>query len=220
MRRECLRLVRLIWGLFLYALGVVMTISANLGLSPWDVFHQGLADRLGISFGVASILTSAVIIAAAAAMKESVGFGTFCNMIFIGGFIDMMLFGEWIPKMNAFVSGLAMMTAGLFVIAFGSYFYSGAGYGAGPRDSLMVVAARRAGRPVGLCRACVEGAALFCGWLLGGPAGAGTIIAAFGVGIAVQIVFTLLRFDVKAISHEYFTETYARLKNFLARPKK
>jgi uncharacterized membrane protein YczE len=114
--------------------------------------------------------------------------------------------------MRAFVPGLAMMIAGLFVIALASFFYMGAGYGAGPRDSLMVVLARRTGRPIGFCRVCVEGTALLCGCLLGGRAGIGTVISAFGLGIAVQIVFTLLCFDVQTLHQESFLESCARLR--------
>jgi uncharacterized membrane protein YczE len=210
--REGLRITRLVWGLFLYSLGIVMTVHANLGVSPWDVFHQGVSLRLGITFGTASIVVATLIVASVALAGERVGFGTLCNMVLIGAFVDVLMIGGWVPEMRSFVPGLSMMIGGLFVIAFASFFYMGAGYGAGPRDSLMVVMARRTGRPVGLCRVVVEGTALLCGWVLGGRAGIGTVIAAFGVGAAVQIVFTLLRFNVRTIPQESFFESCARLK--------
>jgi uncharacterized membrane protein YczE len=214
MWREGLRVVRLVFGLFLYSTGIVMTVNANLGVSPWDVFHQGLVLRLGITFGTASVVTAVFIVVTTALMREHVGFGTLCNMILIGMFIDVLMFGGWIPQMQAFLPGFAMMAAGLFVIAVASYFYIGAGYGAGPRDSLMVVLARRTGRSVGFCRVCVEGTALLCGWLLGGHAGVGTVISAFGVGIMVQVVFSLLRFNVRTLHQESFLESWARLRAF------
>jgi uncharacterized membrane protein YczE len=206
-------MARLAWGLFMYALGVVMTVHANLGASPWDVFHQGLSLRLGITFGTASVAVGVVIVAFAALAGERVGFGTLCNMVAVGMFADLLMLNGWIPEMSSFVSGLCLMIAGLFVIAIASFFYIGAGYGAGPRDSLMVVMARRTGRPVGLCRAAVETVALFCGWLLGGRTGIGTLIAAFGIGVAVQVVFTALRFNVRMVPQESFCEFCARLKS-------
>ena len=212
MRRESLRLARLIWGLFLYAAGIVLTVNANLGVAPWDTFHQGLSRLLGITFGMASIITSIAIVALSALMKEHIGFGTLCNMILIGVFIDMLMLGGVIPEAQNSAYGFAMLIAGLFVVGVASFFYMGAGYGAGPRDSLMVVLTRRTGRPVGLCRAVIEGVALICGWRLGGHAGIGTVIFAFGIGFAVQIVFTLLKFDVRAVHQETLAETYARLK--------
>jgi uncharacterized membrane protein YczE len=190
-----------------------MTVHANLGASPWDVFHQGLSLRLGITFGVASIVVGAVIVAFVALAGECVGFGTLCNMVVVGVFADVLMLNGWVPEMRSFVPGLCLMTGGLFVIALASFFYMGAGYGAGPRDSLMVLMARRTGRSVGLCRVVVESMALFCGWLLGGRTGVGTIIAAFGIGAAVQVVFTLLRFNVRTIPQESFFETSARLKS-------
>lgn len=210
MRHEGRRILRLVWGLFVYAVGIVLTVHANLGVAPWDVFHQGVSRQLGITFGMASIVVSIAVVGISVLMKEHVGFGTLCNMVLIGAFVDMLMLGKMIPEAHTFTSGIIMMIAGLFVIALASYFYMGAGYGAGPRDSLMVVLTRRTGRPIGLCRAAVEGFALICGWLLGGHAGIGTVISAFGVGFAVQIVFSLLHFDVRTIHQETFAETWGR----------
>ena len=207
-----LRILRLIWGLFLYAAGIVLTINANIGVSPWDVFHQGLARLLGSTLGIAAIITSVSIVVISSVMKEHIGLGTLSNMILIGVFIDVLMLGGIIPEAQTFASGLAMLITGLFVVGIASYFYMGAGFGAGPRDSLMVVMTRRTGRPAGFCRAIIEGIALICGWLLGGYAGIGTVISAFGIGFAVQIVFTLLKFDVRAIRQETLKETFARFK--------
>ena len=135
-------------------------------------------------------------------------------MIFIGVFVDVLMLRVRVPVMQGFMAGLVMLLAGLFVIAIASVFYIGAGYGAGPRDSLMVVLAKRTGRPVGLCRVFIEGVALLLGWLLGGHVGIGTVVSALGVGFAVQIVFALLRFDVRKIYQESFYETCMRFKTF------
>ena len=213
--REIFRLIRLFMGLFVYAFGIVMTIRANVGYSPWDVFHQGIGLHLGLTLGGASILVGAAIVVITVFMKERVGIGTICNMIFIGVFIDVILAGNWIPLMHSFVPGVAMMIGGLFVIGVASFLYMGSGYGAGPRDSLMVAVTKRTGKPVGLCRGYIEGTALLIGWLLGGYAGIGTVISALGIGLAVQIVFSVLRFDVKAIHQESCYETWLRLRNVL-----
>jgi len=211
---EVLRIARLLLGTFLYAVGIVMTIRANLGLSPWDVFHQGVSMRLGITFGMASIIVSVILVALSVFMKEHVGMGTLLNMVLVGLFIDIIMATGGIPEMNNFVFGLLMLAAGLFVIAFASFFYIGAGYGAGPRDSIMVILVRRTGRRVGLCRAVVEGAALLLGWLMGGRAGIGTVIAAFGAGFAIQSVFSLLRFNVQTVRQELLFTTLSRIKKF------
>lgn len=208
---ELFRVARLFFGLFLYAAGIVLTVHADLGVSPWDVFHLGIAKHLELTLGVASIVTAVTIVIVSALMKEHVGFGTLCNMFAIGAFVDVIILSGWIPVAHSFVGGTLMMVSGLFVIALASVFYMGAGYGAGPRDSLMVALAKRTGRSPGFCRCVVEGTVLFIGWLLGGRVGIGTLISAVGIGFAVQIVFGLLHFNVKEVHQESFSETYKRL---------
>ena len=210
--REIYRIVRLFFGLFAYALGIALTIRANVGYAPWDVFHQGVGSLLGLTFGQASIVVSAVVVSIVVCMKENVGFGTICNMILIGIFMDIFLSEGGLPVMRTFISGVAMMIGGLFVLGVATVIYMGAGYGAGPRDSLMVVLTKRTGKPVGLCRGCLEGTVLFIGWLLGGYAGLGTVISVLGIGVAVQFAFFILRFDVKKVHQESCYETFLRLR--------
>ena len=39
------RLVQLQAGLVLFGVSMAMFIRADLGLDPWDVFHQGVSER-------------------------------------------------------------------------------------------------------------------------------------------------------------------------------
>jgi uncharacterized membrane protein YczE len=190
-----------------------MTIHANLGAPPWDVFHQGISLQTGITFGTASVLVGLAIVASVVLAGERVGLGTLCNMVLVGVFADILMLHRWVPEMKSFPSGLVLMLGGLFVIAFASFFYMGAGYGAGPRDSLMVMMAQRTGRSIGLCRVVVESSVLLAGCFLGGRTGVGTLISALGIGIALQVVFTLLRFNVQTVPQESFSESCTRLKS-------
>lgn len=201
------RFIKLIFGLFLFALGIVMTMNANLGYAPWDVFHKGMSNIMGMSIGNASILLGLVICVVVALANEKLGLGTLLNMVLIGLFLDRILLLEIIPRMEGYPKGFAMMVAGLFVISFGSYFYMGSGFGAGPRDSLMVVLERKTGLPVGVCRALIEASAVLFGWLMGGPVGLGTVLAAFGIGFCIQTTFSLLKFKTTDIRHETLRET-------------
>ncbi|WP_286951878.1 MULTISPECIES: YczE/YyaS/YitT family protein [Aminobacterium] len=207
------RITNLLFGLFLFALGVVITMKANLGFAPWDVFHQGIAKTVGMSIGNVSILMGLVICILVFLMGEKIGLGTLLNMLLVGFFIDRILELNILPEMGDFISGVAMMIAGLFTIAFASYFYIGSGFGAGPRDSLMVAVERKTGLAVGVSRGIVEGTAVLIGCLLGGPVGFGTVLAAFGVGFCVQIVFSVLKFDVTRVKHETLRATLESLKS-------
>jgi uncharacterized protein len=57
--------------------------------------------------------------------------------------------------------------------------YIGAGFGAGPRDSLMV-ACHHHGLPIGTPRVAIEVTVLVVGRLLGGALGAGTVVLGTG----------------------------------------
>lgn len=205
------RLFRLLLGLFLYALGIVLTMKANLGFAPWEVFHAGLGKILGITIGNISIITGLAIVLAAFAMGEKLGFGTLLNMVLIGIFMDMLLGLGWLAPMTHWWLGLPLMLAGLFVIALASYFYIGSGFGAGPRDSLMVALTRKTGLAVGVCRSSIELVAVISGWLLGGMVGVGTVLSALAIGPIVQITFRWLRFDVAKVHHETLDQTLKQM---------
>lgn len=197
------RLIRMSAGFFVFALGIVMTINANIGLAPWDVFHQGLSKVMGITFGQAGILVGAVIVVIDYAAGERIGWGTLGNMLMIGLFIDLIMLNGWVPEQQVFMWGIFQMMAGIFIIGIGSYLYISVGLGCGPRDGLMVALLKKTGRSVRLVRGIIESGALLCGWLLGGTVGLGTVIMALVAGPVIQWSFALLRFDVKAVEHEY-----------------
>ena len=201
------RLARLLLGLFLYAVGIVLTMQANLGYGPWEVFHAGLGRSVGMSIGNVSIVTGLLIVLAVAALGEQLGLGTLLNMVLIGVFMDLLLRLELVPPMVHWLAGSLLLAAGLAVIAVASYFYIGSGFGAGPRDSLMVALNRKTGLAIGICRGSIELAAVLTGWLLGGMVGVGTVLAAFGIGLFVQATFRLLRFDPAAVRHETLGQT-------------
>lgn len=211
------RLMKLLLGLFLYALGIVVSMKANLGFAPWEVFHYGLGKTIDLTIGTVSILVGLIICLCAVWMGEKIGLGTILNMILIGVFMDLLLMLSFIPEVNGLIMGIIMMITGLFIISFGSYFYIASGFGAGPRDSLMVALQRKTGLPVGLCRGFLEGTVVLIGWLLGGPVGLGTVLAAFGIGFCIQTVFVIMKFDATSVKHEtlnatrkYFMSLYSK----------
>lgn len=211
MKQFYIRLMRLIWGLFLYAVGIVFTLNAHIGYAPWEVFHVGFAKTAGISIGTASIIAGVVIGIIAVLLGEKIGLGTILNMILIGVFLDLIIGFHLIPIVHHFVSGIIMLMIGLFIIALASYFYIGSAFGAGPRDSLMVALTRKTKLPVGVCRGTIELLAVLAGWKLGGMVGIGTVISAFAIGFCVQITFKLLQFNTTEIQHETLGLTYKLL---------
>lgn len=196
------RMIRLIFGLFLFALGIVVTLQAKVGFAPWDVLHVGLAKTTGLSIGLMSVLVGVLLVFVTLLLGETIGLGTLLNMVLIGFFLDMILNLELIPAANHFISGIGMLLIGLMIISLASYFYIGAALGAGPRDSLMVALARKTRLSIGFCRGAIEVMAVVIGWKLGGMVGIGTVLAAVLIGFCVQFTFWVLKFDAKKVEHQ------------------
>lgn len=207
-----LRLGRLVCGLFLYALGIVVTMRANIGYAPWEVFHAGLGKSLGISIGSASILVGLALILVALALGERPGLGTLLNMLLIGIFMDLIIGLGLIPVVQGWPAGIAVLVLGLFIISLASFFYIGSGFGAGPRDALMVALTRVTRLPIGLIRGLIELSATLVGWLLGGLAGLGTVIAGLAIGLCIQLSFRVLRFRPTQVVHTGLGELYRSLR--------
>lgn len=211
------RILILHLGLVLYALGIAITLQAQIGFAPWDVLHFGLAKTLGISFGTVSVIIGFFIILFIWFFGENIGIGTIANMIVIGMAIDLFIFLDFIPKAINFPIGVLMLVCGLFVTSLATYFYIRSGFGAGPRDTLMVLLTRKTGFPVGACRAGIELSVILLGWSLGGLVGLGTVISAFAIGFCIQITFKILHFDPTLIKHETMQETFMAFKKGTAR---
>jgi uncharacterized membrane protein YczE len=189
------RSVSLVLGLFVFALGIVLILESKLGLSPWDVLNQGLAKHTPLSFGMANVAVALVVLFLGWSLGGRPGIGTVANALLVGSFI------QGLTALDA-VTGLAhdglavripLLVVGIVLIGPGSAFYIGADFGAGPRDTLMLVGAQRSGRRVGLVRALLEICALAIGIVLGGTFGAGTVLFALGVGPIVEASFALLQ---------------------------
>ena len=212
MRMFIFRIMSLLFGLSLFALGIVITIKANIGYAPWDVFHAGLAHTLGISIGLASIITGVVMIAIVTLAGEKIGLGTIANIVVIGLLIDLIIFLGFIPTGASLIYGIVTLLIGLFIVSIGSFFYIKSGFGAGPRDNLMVVLNKKTKLPVGICRSIVELSAILIGWLLGGMVGVGTVISAIAIGFFIQMTFAMFKFKVSEVKHETIVQTYKSLR--------
>jgi len=178
------RLLRLIPGLMACGLGLALMVLADLGLGPWEAFHQGLSERTGVRIGTVGILVGVVVLVGWVPLRQRPGIGTLCNVVLIGLVIDAVL--AVAPEQRALVPRLAFLGAGILLFGLGSGLYIGAGLGPGPRDGLMTGLAAR-GHSLRLVRTLIEVTALVGGWALGGTVGVGTLAFALGIGPLVQL---------------------------------
>jgi uncharacterized membrane protein YczE len=99
------RFAQLVVGLAIYGLGVGTMVDARIGISPWDVFAQGLSKQLHLSFGWATALVSALVLLAWIPLKKKPGIGTVLNAVSIGLFAD--LFIPFLPQFEGYTENLA-----------------------------------------------------------------------------------------------------------------
>jgi uncharacterized protein len=189
-----LRLGWLVAGLFVFSLGIICFLESRLGLPPWDVLHQGIAKRTPVSFGLANELVGVLVLLVAWRLGARIGIGTVGNAVLIGLFIVLLQPLHAVHRLTDLPLGgrIALLGLGLVLFGVGSAFYIGAGLGAGPRDSLMLVGAQRTGARVGVVRAAIEISVLVVGVLLGGQIGIGTVLFAALIGPSVEASFWLL----------------------------
>jgi len=189
-----LRLGVLVSGLFLFALGIVAFLESKLGLAPWDVLHQGIANHMPLSFGEANIVVSVLVVTLAWLLGARVGIGTLANAVLVGGFIVALTSIGVVQNLSHESLGvrIGLLVAGVLLTGAGSGIYLAAALGAGPRDSLMVVGAYRLGRRIAVVRAALELCALVLGIALGGTFGAGTVAFAILIGPSIEASFWLL----------------------------
>ncbi|WP_293682531.1 hypothetical protein [uncultured Phenylobacterium sp.] len=179
------RLAQLFLGLGLFGVSIGLMVRAGLGLGPWSVFHQGLADQLGLSIGLVTNAVGALTLLLWIPLRQRPGIGTVANVLVIGTVADLTL---WIvPPLEGLPlrTGLLLFAIALNGVAGGMYI--GAGLGPGPRDGLMTGIVRLTGWRVAPVRTGIELTALAFGWLLGGTVGLGTVIFAFAVGPLVGL---------------------------------
>ena len=180
------RWAKLFAGLAFIGIGVAFTKRANLGLGPWDVLGDGLAQITGIQLGTASIVIGAIVMVLWIPIREKPGVGTLTNLVLIGIFMNAALIV--IQSAAGFLLQSAWLIFGLLLIGVGSVSYLASQLGAGPRDGLMLGLSRKTGWSVRLTRTALEITVLVAGWLLGGAVGVGTVVIALTIGPVIQLV--------------------------------
>ena len=195
-------------SLFLNGFGVYLTIQANIGAGPWDVLNLGLARTLGILYGTASISVSFTILLIDVLLREPIGIAMFIDAVVVGKAVDFFNRMGVVAPCASPLTGIPVMLAGLVVLAYTQFAYMKAALGCGPRDTLLVGLAKRAGRiPIGAVSIALLSLATFIGWLLGGPVGLGTLICAFCTGPIMQAAFRSVHFDATKIRHQHLAES-------------
>ncbi|ELS51780.1 membrane protein YczE [Streptomyces viridochromogenes] len=179
------RLSQLYVGLALYGASSALLVEAGLGLEPWGVLHQGLAERTGLTIGVVSIVVGAAVLLLWIPLRQRPGLGTVSNVFVVGVAMDGTL--ALVPEAHTLAVRIPLLLAGILLNGVATGLYIAARFGPGPRDGLMTGLHRRTGRSIRLMRTAVEIAVVVTGFALGGTVGAGTVLYALSIGPLAQL---------------------------------
>jgi uncharacterized membrane protein YczE len=181
-------------GFAIFGFAIAAMIRANLGTSAWAVLEVALSQIIGITPGTVTVLMGFLVLSGALIMREKIGWGTLANILSIGPWIDLALWLIPSVRDNLFLQ-IPMLLGAIAAMGLGSAIYIGVDAGAGPRDSLMLAIRRTTGASIRLARGVIEVTVVTIGWLLGGPAGIGTLVFALLIGPSVQAGFKLLKVE-------------------------
>ncbi|MDO3687087.1 YitT family protein [Micromonospora sp. C28ISP2-4] len=202
--RPARRLTQLYAGLVLYGVSMALMIRSELGLDPWDVFHQGLARQTGLSFGTVTIAVGALVLLLWIPLRQRPGLGTVSNVVVIGLVVDATL--TVLPPGESMPTRVALLVAGIVANGAATGLYLGAGLGPGPRDGLMTgFVARHPRFSVRLVRTVIEITVLALGWLLGGTVGLGTVAYALTIGPLAQFFIPVFALPARPAAGAYAT---------------
>jgi hypothetical protein len=183
------RLFQLAFGLILFGVSLALLVRSELGLDPWDVFHQGLAVRSGIPIGTCTILVGTIVLLLWIPLRQRPGIGTVANVVLVGLSLDATL--AVLPAPTHLSVRWVFLVSGILLNGIATGAYIGAALGPGPRDGLMVGFADR-GYSLRVVRTVIEVTVLGTGWLMGGTVGIGTVLFAVTIGPIVHVTIPAL----------------------------
>ena len=183
-RETTIRAAVILVGLVMFGVGIGTLFLADLGVGPWDVLHDALADLIDRQPGTVIIGLGLILLVLVAALRQPIGPATVANIVIIGSTVNVLI-AVVEPPSSVALRGLLVVTAPILV-AFGSMLYLGAGLGTGVRDGLMT-ALVDTGLSIRAARTWLEVSVLVGGGALGGSYGVGTLAFALLVGPLLQV---------------------------------
>lgn len=182
--------VFLIIGLIIFGLGEAMLLAAGVGVSPWTVFAQGVSIHTDWSIGVSTAVISSIVLFLWMFLRQMPGMGTIFNIIVISIVLDVSL--PYLPRFETFSLNILMAASGVVITGFGGAIYLISNLGPGPRDGLMTGLQRMTDYPIAFIRGSIEVTVVVLGSILGGVAGIGTLLFAFGIGPSLALSIFIL----------------------------
>lgn len=215
LKKRPVRYIVLIIGLFIMSLGQTLFIYSDVGMNPWNIFHQGLSNVLPITIGQASQSVGLIIITVCLFYKIVPGIATIINMILVGYFMDVIVASNLLYVPSTLVGKLLICFFGIALNAYGMYLYINQELGAGPRDGLMLALTQRTRFSIGFIKNAMEFIVMVAGVLLGGTIGIGTVLSVTLTGPCLQMYYKIFKVNPKELRQENLIDVYNKYKNKL-----
>lgn len=184
------RLTQLLAGLALYGASMGLMVRGALGLDPWDVLHEALSERTGLSFGTVTGIIGALVLLCWIPMRQRPGLGTVANIVLIAVTVDATL--ALVSTPSSLWPRIVLLVSGVVLNGLATATYIGVRLGPGPRDGLMTGLSARTGVSLRVVRTGIELTVLGVGWFLGGTVGVGTVVYALSIGPLTQAFLPLV----------------------------
>ena len=195
-------------GLAIFAVGVYVTIQANIGVAPWDVLNQGLTKRTGFLYGNVMIMVSLSVILLDVLMKEPIGMGMLLDTLVVGKTVDLMNWLDWLKPRQTVWGGVLTLQAGIVLLAVGMRIYMALGLGCGPRDTFLVALCKRFPKlSIGTLNVIMWATVTLIGWILGGQVGIGTVVSVVAMGPVLQMLCSMTHFNAADVVHQNLLKT-------------
>ena len=187
-----LRLLMICLGAALASYGIDLAIHAGYGSATLAVLWQGVSVRFGLSYGAASLLVAAAMVAFCLVYDRSqIHVGTILYQIVYTFAIDF--FRTRVYYTESAVLNFGIMLLGIAVFAVGTAFYAFADLGRGSYEALTFAFVKKKGWQTKTVRITLDILVVVVGVLLGGKAGICTLCTIFLSGHIIQWTMGRLR---------------------------
>ena len=204
--------LRILFGLAVYSFGVHLTITANIGLAPWDILGMGIAKHTPLNYGNSMVLISVTAVLIQLVLRENIGFATIMDAVITGNLTQLLNDYSPYPENHSIWLGIVLMLFGFLFISLGMYLYMSAEQGCGPKDGLMIVIGKKMPKiPIGIIGILLWSVVTLIGWMLGGSVGIGTLLSIFGAGFIMHIFYDAIGFEPRKLKHKSLKETLKSL---------
>ena len=178
-------LLMLVVGLTLFGLGEAILVASGVGVSPWTVLADGIAKLVGWSIGFSTLIVSSCVLLLWYPLRQIPGIGTVLNILIVAFVIEVA--HPQLPQFENQAFQIMWAFIGVLITGIGGGIYLIANLGPGPRDGLMTGLQKYSNLPLAVVRTAIEVFVVTLGWVLGGVAGVGTLLFAFGIGPSISM---------------------------------